>query len=100
MKSTVVQCQEDDALRKINFLFRRKKYKLISEELDPEAGVFEYKIRHTSWFFADSFIFRLNRLSDSNIRIEFSHNGGLNFGQHDATHQKELRMMESVYKMF
>ncbi|MFM9027381.1 MAG: hypothetical protein ACKOQ6_05240 [Bacteroidota bacterium] len=100
MKATVVQCPENDVLRKINFLFRKKNYKLVDEKVDSAAGKFEYNVKQKSWFFSEGFTFRLNRVSDSNMRIELSFNGGGNDLFNPIAQQKELQMMESIYRMF
>lgn len=100
MKSTVVQCPENDVLRKINFLFRKKNYKLVEEKINPASGEFEYNVKQKSWFFSESFTFRLNRLSDSNMRIEFSFNAGGNDIFNPIAQEKELKMMDSIYRMF
>lgn len=100
MKSTVVQCPETDVLRKINFLFRKKNYKLVGEKIDPSSGEFEYNVKQKSWFSAESFTFKLNRMGDSIMRIEFSLNGGGSADFAQIAQQKELRMMESIYRMF
>lgn len=100
MKSTIVQCPENDVLRKINFLFRKKNYKLVEEKVNTASGEFEYNVKQKSWFFSESFTFRLNRIGDSNMRIEFSFNAGGNDAFNPIAQQKELRMMESIYRMF
>lgn len=100
MKSTVVQCHEADVLRKINFLFRKKNFRMVSQQENREEGVFRYNVRQRSWFFSEQFTFIVNRINDSNMRIEFSAEGGETAGLQKLAHQKELRMMESIYRMF
>lgn len=104
MKSALLHRKEEEVLERINRFFDRKKFKLVSQDLDHDNGVFQFKALKKQGLLnmklKEGLELKIHRVSDGITRIDLSVLKNDLEVDHQNYREKEARLIQTIYKIF
>ena len=103
MKSALLHRKDTEVLERINRLFERKKFKLVSQTLNHEDGVFHFRARKSSLLpmrIVEGLDLKIQRVSDTVTRIDLSILKNDAEVDNPSAREKEDQLIGTIYKIF
>ncbi len=103
MRSALLHRNDREVLERINRLFERKKFKLVSQLLDHQEGVFQFKAKKTGFLpmrISEGLDLKIHRVSEGVTRIELTVLKNGKEVDTPAYREKEEQLIGTIYKIF